>query len=188
MSTLAEIEAAAKALPVNEQSELVRKLMHHIRRSGYSPCRVNSLRKKCRSGSTRMNARGTRFGNCSASEKREAVSRHERPARRVSIGQRRFAFHRHCRGSERLDVALQSICHTRGESQSPGPAPDLPRAARADWPGIESRLTLVEDTYPKSKNRNHGLRGFSGTCTQYVRHPLGKLVFALSAAQLPPSA
>ena len=34
MSTLAEIEAAAKALPVNEQSELVRKLMHHIRRSG----------------------------------------------------------------------------------------------------------------------------------------------------------
>ena len=34
MSKLAEIEAAAKALPVNEQSELVRKLMHHIRRSG----------------------------------------------------------------------------------------------------------------------------------------------------------
>ena len=34
MSTLAEIEAAAKALPVNEQSELVRKLMHHIRGSG----------------------------------------------------------------------------------------------------------------------------------------------------------
>ena len=34
MSTLAEIEAAAKALPVNEQSELVRKLMHHIRLSG----------------------------------------------------------------------------------------------------------------------------------------------------------
>ena len=90
-----------------------------------------------------MNARGTRVGNCSASEKREVVSRHERPARRVSIGQRRFAFHRHCRGSERLDVALQSICHTRGESQSP----DLPPAARADWPGIESRLTLVEDTY-----------------------------------------
>ena len=25
--------------------------------------------------------------------------------------------------------------------------PDLPPAARADWPGIESRLTLVEDTY-----------------------------------------
>ena len=34
LSTLAEIEAAAKALPVSEQSELVRKLMHHIRRNG----------------------------------------------------------------------------------------------------------------------------------------------------------
>ena len=71
-------------------------------------------------------------------------------------------------------------------------APALERArAKQILCGGASVREFAELTYPKFGNRNHGLRGlrgFSGTCTQHVRHPWSDLVFVLPAAQLPPSA